>query len=59
MSVVLWGGVGVCLDSWLLVVCSIAQLILSFSNFWAQEQTCLKKYGQPYQEYLNKTRRYF
>ena len=59
MSIMLWIGIGICLNSCLVVASSIAQLILSYPNFLAQEQTCLEKYGQPYQEYLNRTKRYF
>lgn len=59
MSIILWIGIGVCLNSWLIVGSSLAQLILSYPNFLAQEETCLRKYGQSYQEYLNRTKRYF
>lgn len=59
MSIVLWIGIGSCLGSWLIVGSSFAQLVLSYPNFLAQEQTCLKKYGQPYQEYLGRSKRYF
>lgn len=59
MSLTLWTGAGIALGSWLIVIACILQLILSYPGFIAQEQTCLKKYGQPYQDYLNKTRRYF
>lgn len=59
MSIILWTGAGIALNSWLMITACILQLILSHQGFIAQEQTCLKKYGQPYQDYLKKTRRYF
>jgi protein-S-isoprenylcysteine O-methyltransferase Ste14 len=59
MSILLWTGAGIVLGSWLIVIACVLQLILSYPGFIAQEQTCLKKYGEPYKEYLNRTKRYF
>jgi protein-S-isoprenylcysteine O-methyltransferase Ste14 len=59
MSMLLWTGAGIALGSWLIVIVCVLQLILSYPGFTAQEQTCLKKYGEPYKEYLSRTKRYF
>ena len=59
MSMLLWTGAGIALGSWFIVIACVLQLILSYPGFKAQEQTCLKKYGKPYKEYLNRTKRYF
>ena len=59
MSAILWIGAGIALDSTLIIICCILQLILSYPGFLAQEQTCIKMYGQPYMDYIGKTKRYF
>lgn len=59
MSILLWIGAGIALNSWFIVIACILQLILSYPGFIAQEQTCLVQYGESYREYLSKTKRYF
>jgi protein-S-isoprenylcysteine O-methyltransferase Ste14 len=59
MSAILWIGTGIVMESYLIITFCILQLILAYHGFLAQEQTCIKKYGQEYINYMNKTRRYF
>jgi protein-S-isoprenylcysteine O-methyltransferase Ste14 len=58
MSAMLWIGAGLLLGEYVIIICCILQLILSYPGFLAQEQTCIKKYGQAYIDYMNKTGRY-
>ncbi|MDR0681684.1 MAG: hypothetical protein LBG15_07555 [Dysgonamonadaceae bacterium] len=58
MSAILWTGVGISAGSYIIIIVCILQLILSYPGFLAQEQTCIKKYGREYINYMNKTRRY-
>ncbi|MDR0579048.1 MAG: hypothetical protein LBG21_00380 [Campylobacteraceae bacterium] len=58
MSAILWIGAGISTGSYLIITFCILQLILAYYGFLAQEQTCIKKYGQKYINYMNKTRKY-
>lgn len=58
MSILIWVGVGLMLQSYLIVICSLLQIPFSYPGFIAQEKTCIKKYGQPYIKYLKESRRY-
>jgi len=52
---------GICLAiaSWLALFVLIASRVLQHYSILAEEEICLKQYGEPYQQYLNDVPRYF
>lgn len=54
-----WYGVGLALGSWLLIIIHTIEVITCHIITRQEEQFCLKKYGNDYQDYLRKVPRYF
>lgn len=57
-SMVLWGGT-IAIGSWTAVVALIVARIFSHFGIIAEEEICLKLYGDPYQDYMQRVPRYF
>jgi len=52
-------GIGISLANKVIIFSGIIQLLLLYPSTIAQEKYCLNKYGIEYEQYLNKTPRYF
>jgi len=52
-------GTSIATASWLFLVLSIVLIITHFYNGTIEERECLEAYGKVYQEYMNKTPRWF
>jgi len=52
-------GTSIATASWLFLVLSIMLIITHFYNGTIEERECLEAYGKAYQEYMNKTPRWF
>ena len=57
-SLIMWLGVGIATRNWIILLICLIQPFLSIWFLRSQERFCLEKYGQRYQEYLQKTPRY-
>ena len=51
--------IGIATASWLILTLAVISIILNHYTILAEEQYCLKKYGNVYREYMNKVPRYF
>ena len=58
MAMITWIGVGLVTASWLIIILCVLQGFFSFPSMTAQEKFCIKKYGNPYREYMKKAPRY-
>lgn len=58
MAIVMWIGVGIASENWILIACAFLLGIISLPSLKAQERFCIDKYGEEYLEYMNKTPRY-
>ena len=58
MSMIMWLGVGIASANLLIIATSIALALVSNLSFIAQEQFCIKTYGERYRSYMKKTPRY-
>ena len=59
IAILMWLGVGMATASWVLILACCIQVFLSRGFLIAQERFCIKKYGEKYREYMEKTPRYF
>jgi len=58
MSIVMWIGVGIASENWIVIICSFLLAIVSYPSLKAQERFCIENYGEEYISYMNKTPRY-
>ena len=58
MTIVMWLGVGLAMSNYLILIICLIQIITVYPTFIAQEEYCIKKYGDAYREYMNKTPMY-
>jgi protein-S-isoprenylcysteine O-methyltransferase Ste14 len=58
MSSVVLLGACIAIGSWPALVMLVAARLLSHLGIVAEEEICLKQYGQPYRTYLERTPRY-
>lgn len=54
----MWVGVGLATTSYIILILCALQLILVYPTFIAQEEFCIKKYGNDYVEYMKRSPRY-
>ena len=52
-------GIGIATLNWIFLVLSVVVVVLEVVYVKLEEQLCLQKYGQSYQEYQEKTPRWF
>lgn len=52
-------GVTIAIGSWIAVITFVIARVFSHFGILAKEEVCLKKYGEPYREYLQEVPRYF
>ena len=57
-AVFMWVGVGLATTSYIILILCALQLILVYPTFIAQEEFCIKKYGNDYVEYMKRSPRY-
>lgn len=58
-TIVMWIGIGFITACCLIIIISLIQLITMYPTFLAQEQSCIRQYGEAYKKYMQKTPRYF
>lgn len=58
MTIIMWLGAGLAMSNYLVLIICLIQVITVYPTFIAQEEYCIKKYGNTYSEYMNKTPRY-
>ena len=54
----IFGGTGTACVSWVFLLLTTVIIILLHISVVSEERFCLKKYGNPYKEYMNKTPRW-
>jgi protein-S-isoprenylcysteine O-methyltransferase Ste14 len=59
LAILMWIGVGIATWSWLIISACIIQFFISYPFWIAQERECLEVYGEKYEEYLNRVKRYY
>jgi len=52
-------GIGFIVGSWIVLILVVISRIFNHFNILAQEEACIKQYGESYQEYLRTIPRYF
>jgi protein-S-isoprenylcysteine O-methyltransferase Ste14 len=52
-------GAGLTVGSWLVLLLLLASRVLQHFSIVAEEEACLRAYGESYQEYLQRVPRYF
>lgn len=57
-TIIMWLGIGLTMSNFLVLIICLIQVITVYPTFIAQEKYCIKKYGDVYCEYMNKTPRY-
>ncbi len=58
-AALMWIGVGIATTSFIIILLCVLQLILAYPTFKAQEEYCLKQYGDEYRKYMKTVSRYF
>lgn len=58
MNFVMWIGIGIVTETWIIIICTILFAIFSYPSLKAQERYCIEKYGDNYTEYMKRTPRY-
>lgn len=58
MNLIMWIGIAIVSQAWIVVIYVILFGILSYPSFKAQENYCIEQYGDKYYEYMKKTPRY-
>ena len=56
---IIWICIGIMCSSYLIIILKIIESILQHKTIIEEEQYCLKRYGEEYEKYLEKTPRYF
>ncbi|MBN1428341.1 MAG: DUF1295 domain-containing protein [Anaerolineae bacterium] len=59
MSALVLLGASIAIGSWTAVILWVASHLLSHWGILAEEEICLKQYGEPYHQYLQSVPRYF
>jgi protein-S-isoprenylcysteine O-methyltransferase Ste14 len=59
LTEILLVGCGIATDSYLIILLCIIQTILLYRSMKVQERNCIERYGKPYEDYLEKTPRFF
>jgi protein-S-isoprenylcysteine O-methyltransferase Ste14 len=59
MTIVMWIGLGLMTNCMLVISICVIQLFTVYPTFKAQECFCIEKYGKEYQDYMERTPRYF
>ncbi len=54
----IYGGIGIASASWLYLLLAAAYIIFNNISVRVEERVCLKKYGDAYREYMNRTPRW-
>ena len=54
----IYGGIGIASASWLYLLLAAAYIVLNNISVRVEERVCLKKYGDAYREYMNRTPRW-
>ena len=54
----LYFGIGIVCASWIFILFALAWIIMWHISVPSEERSCLKKYGDAYREYMNKTPRW-
>jgi protein-S-isoprenylcysteine O-methyltransferase Ste14 len=57
-QLIMFIGVGIASASWLFLLLTIVYSALGFTYAGSEEDSCLKRYGNAYREYMNKTPRW-
>lgn len=58
MSILMWIGIGIASENWIVIACTLLLGILYYPSFKAQERFCEEKYGAEYADYMKRTPRY-
>ncbi len=58
MNFIMWIGIGIVSETWIVIICALLFAILSYPSLKAQEKYCIDQYGDKYFEYMKKTPRY-
>ena len=58
MSILMWIGIGIATENWILIACAFLLSLLYYPSFKAQERYCQEKYGAEYSDYMKRTPRY-
>ena len=56
--IIMQTGIGIACSSWLYLLLVVVLMILLYANSSAEERFCLYRYGDDYQEYMNRTPRW-
>lgn len=59
MLTVILLGIGIIVNSWIIIILLIFSKIFNHFQILAQEEACIKQYGDSYREYLKRVPRYF
>ncbi|WP_455143158.1 methyltransferase family protein [Candidatus Hodarchaeum mangrovi] len=59
MLTVILFGIGIIVSSWIILILLILSKIFNHFQILAQEEACIKRYGDSYREYLKRVPRYF
>ena len=58
MSILMWIGIGIAVENWIVIACTLLLGVLYYPSFKAQERFCKEKYGAEYIDYMKRTPRY-
>ncbi|QOR35194.1 DUF1295 domain-containing protein [Clostridium sp. 'deep sea'] len=58
MNFIMWLGIAIVSETWIMIICAISFAIFSYPSLKAQEKNCIDQYGDNYYEYMKKTPRY-
>ena len=58
MNYVMWIGIGIISQTWVVIFCTIIFAVVSFPSIKRQEKYCVNRYGNEYIRYMNETPRY-
>lgn len=57
-SILMWLGIGIAAENWIVIACALLLGVLSHPSLKAQEHFCEEKYGSEYRNYMKRTPRY-
>jgi protein-S-isoprenylcysteine O-methyltransferase Ste14 len=58
-TIFMWIGIGFMCNCMLLILVCLFQFLTVYPTFRAQEEDCIRIYGESYRDYMQKVRRYF
>ncbi len=58
LAIIMWIGVGIATESWIMLVACLLLAVVSYPSIRAQEHSCIEIYGDAYREYMKSTPRY-